>query len=155
MLFHSTKFFGSSKCGRHGGGPTAAGRDLALKNTTIWRSGQPGKSLAVLASSRRTHRWEGHVCSGVLWHEQLVWAGSVLQYHVGFLDFATTEGPRLLFAFSCSTSSSHPLTDDCVLFQWHVFLVLGNFSSFFSYVNYRRQVQVHTRSSVGRGGRLD
>lgn len=104
-------------------GAAASGQDLALQKPTVWKSGEPCKILVVLASScRRRSQCEGNVRNGIPWHVKLVWAGSVLQYNVAFLNWESTKGLRLPSAFSCSTPSPLPLADDYfasvyVLFQ--------------------------------------
>ena len=68
-------------------------------------------------------------CSGIPWHVKLVWAGSVLQYNVAFLNWASTKGFHLLSAFCCSRLSAHPHTDTCFVSVY----VLFSSSSYFSF----------------------
>lgn len=119
------------------------------------------KSLVVLTSScRKTHCCKGKVCRDIPWLLKLVWAGSVLQYNVAFLNLASTEGPPISGLHSNAPLWAHTpsLTITLLLF---IFLLSNTYFSFFTIfspffsVNYRRQVQPEARSSVCRGSRLE
>lgn len=145
--------FGSFQCARHCVGCTTAGRDLVLKKPTIRKSGEPRMSLH--SPSGGHARCEEGVCSGISWHMKLVWAASVLQRNVAFLNWANTKGLPLLSAFSRSTPRSRPLA--IALFLFLLFLSSTNFSFFTVFsqflpcINYRRKVRLDTRSCACRG----
>lgn len=110
--------------------PVAAGRDPALKEPTLQRSGEPCKSpLVLLPSHRRTCCWEGNVCNGVPWHGKLVGAGSVLQYGVAFLGSASTED--LISCLQSLTLHSEPPPPPGLLLCFSfMFFFSGSYFSF-------------------------
>lgn len=113
----------------------------------LQRSGEPCKSPLILPPSHRSTRcWEGRVCRGVPWHGKLVRTGSILLW-CGVFGFRKCRRAHLLFAESHAplwvptSPQTIALLLSHVLFQWHLFLFLHNFFSFFFYVNYGRKVQ--------------
>lgn len=142
-------------------GSAAVDSTLALRSPQSRSQGSHVKSLVILTSScRKTHCCKGKVCRDIPWHVKLVWAGSVLQYNVAFLNLASTEGPPTsgLHSNALLWAPTPSLTTTLLLFM---FFFSNTYFSFFTIfppffcVNYRRQVQPEARSSVCRGSRLE
>lgn len=113
-------------------GPAAIGRDPALKEPTLQRSGEPCRSpLVLLPSHKRTRCWEGNVCNGLHGHGKITGAGSLLQYSVAFLDLASTED-----LISCLPSlmlqSESPPSPELLLCFSFMFFFSGTYFSFFT-----------------------